>query len=666
MAIQRTDIIVNIDGTSTGIRKAAKTGKQALAQFNAAIAKTSIETHNASGGMVRLRATSGQYIGTVSQAKIVVAQLRAETQRLAQVEDLLTKSLGKQDIALLRTSGLMQGMRGASGSASFALLSLTQGVQDAGNFGMGMAQGIRAVNNNIQQFATAMTFAVAQSGGFGKAMKLMGKAMLGPAGLLFAFSAVSAAVEYYSNRSQMGRTATTNLIQAWDDAASSLITFENTLSGLTFRIPQDALGFVIKDLKDGIEDYNEAKKIFEKTLSVEPLKDRESFAAAYMRHSAIRLGNERILFDVLVDQNLENQKIIKARNIMAAMTDAALAADKSLLKQFEEQQASLVKMGAIRRSLAERGFKLEQDKKSVLSESEKIAIKLIALQDFLFSQEESEVGVLSVQLGILKQMRKARQEMIQMEEFLRMLQDDPASLVASLEEIKNANEVTEILKRRIVLRLEELQLLGVISEFEATELLDNLEIGKKLETESDKVGKAMRRMQSSVANGVAGMIGGFADLALGAEKNLGVALLGPLADMSIQLGKIAIATGIGMIAIKKAFEFANPLSAIAAGMALIVLGKTIKARIGATGRSIGAGSVSGSAGFSRGAGFAGFGAFANAGALSDLPRGSELGLLTGVPTGFPQNEHRFTILGRDLVTVVGQERGARDRAGVTG
>jgi hypothetical protein len=62
-------------------------------------------------------------------------------------------------------TGVVQGTTGAAGSAQFAVLGLTQGVQDMGNFGMGAAQGIRAVNNNIQQFATALTFAAAQAGG---------------------------------------------------------------------------------------------------------------------------------------------------------------------------------------------------------------------------------------------------------------------------------------------------------------------------------------------------------------------------------------------------------------------------------------------------------------------------------------------------------------------
>jgi hypothetical protein len=96
-----------------------------------------------------------------------------------------------------------------AGSASFAAVSMGQAFQDAGQFGMGAAQGIRAVTNNVQQTVQAFTILAEQQ----KALNLQtGKtistfaafrtAMVGPVGMLFAFGAITAAIEGFANYSQ--------------------------------------------------------------------------------------------------------------------------------------------------------------------------------------------------------------------------------------------------------------------------------------------------------------------------------------------------------------------------------------------------------------------------------------------------------------------------------
>lgn len=67
--------------------------------------------------------------------------------------------------------------------------------------------------------------------------------------------------------------------------------------------------------------------------------------------------------------------------------------------------------------------------------------------------------------------------------------------------------------------------------------------------------------------------------------------LEPFADMAIQLGELAIATGIGITAIKKAF-MGNPTAAIIAGIALVALGSAVKASLSDIGSSVGASSSS--------------------------------------------------------------------------
>jgi len=113
-------------------------------------------------------------------------------------------------------------------------------------------------------------------------------------------------------------------------------------------------------------------------------------------------------------------------------------------------------------------------------------------------------------------------------------------------------------------------------------------------------GQAVATGFSSACEQLASQLMGLSDLNAGEVIK---ALLTPLADMAIKMGEIIMAEGIAMQAAKMALK--NPITAIAAGAALIAIGAAAKAGLeavakgGTTTTSVGASGYSGDASTSR-------------------------------------------------------------------
>jgi hypothetical protein len=87
----------------------------------------------------------------------------------------------------------------------------------------------------------------------------------------------------------------------------------------------------------------------------------------------------------------------------------------------------------------------------------------------------------------------------------------------------------------------------------------------------------------------------------GSLKDLGPILLGALGGVMVQLGQMAIQTGIAIGAIKKALMSLNPYVAIAAGIALVALGTAVRARAKGIGKGMGGGGGGGGGNLARSA-----------------------------------------------------------------
>jgi DNA repair exonuclease SbcCD ATPase subunit len=94
---------------------------------------------------------------------------------------------------------------------------------------------------------------------------------------------------------------------------------------------------------------------------------------------------------------------------------------------------------------------------------------------------------------------------------------------------------------------------------------------------------ATAMINEGLVNMTVGLSEALGDLASGAGSmnDIGAVLLGAIGGMAVQLGQLAIATGIAVAGIKKALLSLNPVAAIAGGVALVALGKMVSNRAAA-------------------------------------------------------------------------------------
>lgn len=108
--------------------------------------------------------------------------------------------------------------------------------------------------------------------------------------------------------------------------------------------------------------------------------------------------------------------------------------------------------------------------------------------------------------------------------------------------------------------------------------------GQKLEDLKQRIKNFQEGASTIIEQGLENLAIGFGEFlgTIGTEQfkvsNLFASLLGTIADVLIQLGKLAIATGIAVEGIKKALQTLNPIAAIAGGAALVALGSFVKAK----------------------------------------------------------------------------------------
>lgn len=176
------------------------------------------------------------------------------------------------------------------------------------------------------------------------------------------------------------------------------------------------------------------------------------------------------------------------------------------------------------------------------------------------------------------------------EEKLRELQQAARDAAAEAAEIAAADAEVAAMADQMVEDIERTwDLPNVVTQYER-EMADGLIAATTgvLEKEAainERAKQLADEFNEAITDGYVNGVQELMDQLMGLEDmNAGAvfsALLTPLADMAIQEGKILMASGVGIEAIKKALESLNGVAAIAAGAALIAVGAAAKSGLAA-------------------------------------------------------------------------------------
>ena len=183
--------------------------------------------------------------------------------------DGITKSFEQADKAFLKlqkdvAKGIpnatknVKNLGDATGSATSATMELSRVISDA-------PYGIRGMANNITQLVSQLGTASMKAGGLTSALKLMGKQLLGPLGIVFAITAVVSAMDFFFGANKKAEESMDSFRVTASKAAVDLksllvVVKEDMLSKEDLAVVVDKVNKKYKDLNLSIDEEGRLTK----------------------------------------------------------------------------------------------------------------------------------------------------------------------------------------------------------------------------------------------------------------------------------------------------------------------------------------------------------------------------------------------------------------------
>ena len=227
---------------------------------------------------------------------MVIRGLENRYQKLTKETSALNTSSKNTANTTRELSKLQENQARASGLAGAAAFELGRTISD-------LPFGIVAVTNNISQLGTLFAALVANAGGLNKAMKALGRQLIGPAGILVAFQVVTAAITYFAQQSNKAKEAVSKfnidlasqadlLQRILELKKQGAITSDEELNLLKnySKINKD----IVKLFQEGTISEQEKNDLLQKSYDLAVLKEQEEVKAAARLEKAKGIEEELI------------------------------------------------------------------------------------------------------------------------------------------------------------------------------------------------------------------------------------------------------------------------------------------------------------------------------------------------------------------------------------
>ena len=360
----------------------------------------------------------------------------------------------------------------------------------------------------------------------------------------------------------------TGLIDLFKAVGSGLRSiWERDLEGI--KTAANDAGIAMVQITSGL-DENQQKRFANSIKGITNEIKEESKAAAELEKRRDALEDKEI---ALIEIQARRRKELEAARLLAE--DETVSAERrreALQRALDLENKSLQENQSVQR---EKISIMEQE----IALGESMASDYRALAEEKARLQEIEGQSVKLQRRVVTEMNSLTREIEAQQEAIKKLREEQTGMFQEID--TKGIEIPEIKMPK----LETEKLLGNLKPV--------LEEAKNVVLDfADTFNEAFGGLAESFGEYMGNLISG-----TGKFSDFGNIVLGALGDVAIKVGKIAVATGIGLSGIKKALMSLNPAVAIAAGVALIAIGTAIKGALKSAadsmGSSGGGGGVSG-------------------------------------------------------------------------